>query len=435
MKRFLLPFIFCACALPAGAQLVVTPSNAPSVIQALDGPGVTLSNIVIDCAANAIGSFNGANSQLGMSGGVLLTTGSALNAVGPSFFFNSSANNNRTGGDAVLADELGALPGLMFDCCTVDFQVIATSSPVTFNFVFGSEEYEEYVNAGFNDGFALLAKGPGLPPGWNNLAKIPNTTEAVAIDNVNQFDNTAFYRSNNLNQFSTIGYDGFTKVIQVSLDVTVGVPYYFKFAIADVIDAQFDSGVFIDLLKTIPLPVNLTHLTAKASSEGIKLGWNPACGGNTVVEYQILRSDNGGASFQTVGWPSLPNATNFECKNELTFLDQTAETHKRYLYRVAERYGDGQVGYSQTVEAENLKSDSPTLFPNPTDGTLTLTHAYDAPLRLALYDSYGRRVGEMHDVQNRRQTLDALVQDLAPGVYSLTLQTHSESKFFKFIKK
>ncbi len=87
--------------------------------------------------SNAIGTFDDA-SDIGLTNGVLLTTGSVFNAVGP----NNSSD----------ASGPGALSSLSFD-------FVAVSPGISWRYVFASEEYEEFVNSSFNDRFSLTLNG------------------------------------------------------------------------------------------------------------------------------------------------------------------------------------------------------------------------------------------------------------------------------------
>ena len=63
-----------------------------------------------------------------------------------------------------------------------DFEVQGDN--IEFNFIFMSEEYNEYVNTGFNDVFAFYISGPGIV-GQQNLAVVPGTTTPVSINTIN----------------------------------------------------------------------------------------------------------------------------------------------------------------------------------------------------------------------------------------------------------
>lgn len=109
---------------------------------------------------------------------------------------------------------------------------------IFFNYVFASEEYNEFVNSSFNDSFQLLLNGV-------NIALLPNG-DAVTINNVNLGKNAGFYRNNtgpnSLNLDTQ--YDGLTTVLTASATGLVGLNH-FEFRIADVGDSSLDSGVFL----------------------------------------------------------------------------------------------------------------------------------------------------------------------------------------------
>ena len=69
----------------------------------------------------------------------------------------------------------------------------------SFNYVFASEEYLEYVGS-INDAFGFFLSGPN-PAGGNyvnvNLAIVPGTANTpVTIDNVNDATNSNYYIDN-----------------------------------------------------------------------------------------------------------------------------------------------------------------------------------------------------------------------------------------------
>ena len=168
---------------------------------------------------NAIGTFDDA-ADIGLKNGVLLTTGTIFNALGP------NTSSSATGS--------GTLSSLSFD-------FVAVSSGISWRYVFGSEEYEEYVGSQFNDRFRLSLNG-------ENLALIPGTSSDVAINSVNQSSNPKFYRPNTGSALNTLNtqYDGLTTVLTASKsDLVVGNTYTVSFEVTDVGDSSFDSGVFL----------------------------------------------------------------------------------------------------------------------------------------------------------------------------------------------
>jgi gliding motility-associated-like protein len=234
-----------AILLSAGAlkaQLSVTPvNNGNTLAQNLVGSGVLISNVTLSCANNAAGTFTANNTNLGLTGGILLTTGWASVAVGPN---NSGSAGvcNGGGSDPVLTQLAGIST---FDACRLEFDFVPTSNNVSFQYVFGSEEYPEFANSSFNDAFAFLISGPN-PSGGNynnvNIATLPNG-QIVSINSVNHIVNNQFYINNNFGQ--TIQYDGFTVILTATANVVPCQTYRLRLSIADGLDCAYDSGVFL----------------------------------------------------------------------------------------------------------------------------------------------------------------------------------------------
>ena len=259
LKKFL---IAAVCFLPmlAGAQLNVNSGgSAQDLANAILGSGVTVSNVSLNCSDNAYGIFsNGGSTNIGLNNGILLTTGNASDAIGPNDNGGTTQNNgNAFNGDSDL-DNL--VSGSIEDACRLEFDFVAESDFISVQYVFGSEEYNEYVCSQFNDVFGFFVTG-AIPAGGNyngqNVALVPSTALPVSVNTINigvpgsngsfgncvSLDYTEYY-VNNASGVS-IQYDGFTVILTAQIAVVPGETYHFKFAIADVSDSQLDSGVFI----------------------------------------------------------------------------------------------------------------------------------------------------------------------------------------------
>ncbi len=210
-----------AAAGSANAALIVTADNSgANLVNALVGSGVSVSNIAFSGASGtAAGTFSGGSTigggGLGFDSGVLLTTGTVTCAPGP------NTSPSCTG------------PGTT---TTLKFDFTTTTGDLFFNYVFASEEYNEYVGSQFNDVFKLLLDGV-------NIALVPGGGGVVSINNVNLGSNSAFYKNNSPGPFD-LQYDGLTTMLTASATGLVGT-HTFEFLIADVGDANYDSGVFI----------------------------------------------------------------------------------------------------------------------------------------------------------------------------------------------
>jgi gliding motility-associated-like protein len=236
------------------------------IIDAVKSPSTTVSIASVNCGDGAYGTFSYPtdNNELGLQKGLMLTSGSVAVAQGP---------NNQGGAGLVLepffTDDLGDadLTYLSvsqggepsFDACVVEMDVFVGSNELAFEYVFGSEEYPEYVNSDFNDIFAFLVSGPGIVGDPNignqeNIAVLPGTNTPVQVNSVNQVVNWQYFRYNSYGQ--SLQYDGFTSdSLGVKKSLTARVPvipcntYRLKFAVADRGDESFDSGVFISDIK------------------------------------------------------------------------------------------------------------------------------------------------------------------------------------------
>ena len=241
------------------AQLIVTEAsalqgwNADSLVRniLLDN-GVSMSNArfngsdrVIEC--NSIGIFETGPTptNIQMESGLIIATGGISVAVGPNNDEGLSVPN--TCGNYYDSDLASIASGDPNDVAVLEFDFIPWDNNVTFNFVFGSEEYMEYVGTYFNDVFGFFVEGINPMGGYydhQNMALIPGTTEVVSINNVNLNHNSDYYVDNSWGP--TIQFDGFTTLIEVSFNVVPMSNYHIKMAICDVVDEMYDSGVFLE---------------------------------------------------------------------------------------------------------------------------------------------------------------------------------------------
>jgi hypothetical protein len=254
--RSILPLGATTNAVPkVGARAVVTTDmtvlTLPQLIESLLGPGVTASNITLHGAPIAAGTFQGGLTIVGIDSGIVLSSGAIASVVGPNMADDTSTINN-TPNDPDL-DTLTTSP--TFDACSLEFDFNCPSaSQISFQYVFSSEEYNEYVNSPFNDVFGFFLNGV-------NIATLPGGA-SVAINNVNCGNpynpaaggNCALYHNNRCIDLPAGSFpcngafdtemDGLTVVLTATGTLQPGVNHI-KLAIADAGDRVFDSNVFI----------------------------------------------------------------------------------------------------------------------------------------------------------------------------------------------
>jgi hypothetical protein len=234
----LICFAMLSCASTVFALNVTTVNDGAELVDNILGSGISVSDVQYNGADGASGIFTGGQaSGLGMESGILLTSGQATDAVGPNTS-DGTGSDNGTAGDSDL-DAL--IPGYTtLDATVLEFDFTTTSGDLYFNFVFASEEYNEWVGSSFNDVFGFFLDG-------ENIALLPDQTTPVSINNVNNSVNSEYYNDNDPGYSSfDVEYDGFTTVLTAkALNIGEGT-HHIKLAIADAGDSILDSGVFIE---------------------------------------------------------------------------------------------------------------------------------------------------------------------------------------------
>jgi uncharacterized repeat protein (TIGR03803 family) len=248
LLKALLLFVFVNTVFPlspskAQGGLVVTDltNRTPTqLVQQILGPGVTVSNVQFKGVNKSAGTFTGGATIIGFPDGIILSSGDVRNVVGPnvSDFISTVIN---TSGDTNLNSLVPQ--SATQDATVLEFDFVPQNDTLSFQYVFASDEYYEYVSSQFNDVFGFFLNG-------QNVAVLPGTATAVSINTVNQISNTQFFRGNDLNQTpggATINteMDGLTTVLTVTVNVLKGQTNHIKLAVADVSDRIYDSNVFI----------------------------------------------------------------------------------------------------------------------------------------------------------------------------------------------
>ncbi|MBL7904304.1 MAG: choice-of-anchor L domain-containing protein [Bacteroidales bacterium] len=224
-------------------------SDPDSLVAGFIEYGVSISNVTYTGAPVSLGEFHcDTLGVLEMMKGIVLSSGRVVDAVGPNNHTNTSAS---TGGGS--DPDLQAYAGFQnYDAAVLEFDLIPENNFLAFNFVFGSEEYHEFVNQ-YNDIFCFFITGPDPSGGTYenvNIATIPGTDLPVSINNLNNGTSNSGpcvncqYLIDNGNG-AELEFDAFTTLIQVGVFVIPDQLYHLKIAIGDVLDRLYDSGIFL----------------------------------------------------------------------------------------------------------------------------------------------------------------------------------------------
>ncbi|MFN8590319.1 MAG: choice-of-anchor L domain-containing protein [Thermomicrobiales bacterium] len=257
----------------AGDPLVVQQRLAQAAADTLLGSGVAISNVQFTGAPAALGTFaTGDANLIGFHNGVVLSSGFISNVVGPNVESGISGENEAAG-DADLDALLDPGDDPTEDAAVLEFDFVPDTSKVSFRYVFASEEYLEFVDAGFNDVFGFFING-------ENCAVVNG--DAVSVDSINPDRNAEYYRDNEAGSLQT-EMDGLTTVLTCGADVSAGQTNHLKLAIADVGDSIYDTNVFIragsfssgepappDCTNAVASPAQLSAVLPKKPKKGKK---------------------------------------------------------------------------------------------------------------------------------------------------------------------
>lgn len=215
---------------------------------------------------NQIGSFNRNNyTQFPFETGLVMTTGEVSVAAGPNSGGGSSASIPNYYTDPVL-QQSGLATATLNGCAALDFDFLAYADTFAFNYVFGSEEYPNFVCATYNDIFIFMLTGPDPVTGvtsTRNVAIVPNTVSAtnpnglpVSISTINGGggnNDPGCYNGTYSNYFISsntgdngVEYNGRTVELAAEGHILACETYHMHLAIGNVGDNSYDSGVFLE---------------------------------------------------------------------------------------------------------------------------------------------------------------------------------------------
>ena len=210
------------------------------------------------------GTFGGGTGIVGFEDGILLSSGDVNDVVGPNEESNTTTNHGNPG-DSDLDD---LTSGSTLDAATLEFEftVPEGTSTVGFNYVFGSEEYNEYVGSAFNDVFGFFLNGenvavvddpdgPGtIPAAINNINEGNGGSPTTEPTNPDLYINNDPFDPNFDGETVAPGdlldteMDGLTVVLDIedAVNDAPGETNTLKLGVADTADRILDSWVLLE---------------------------------------------------------------------------------------------------------------------------------------------------------------------------------------------
>lgn len=258
-------FLFCLSATTLSAQFSVENATDP-VSLANDicfGDGIRIIDVQFSGIPTAVGLFNGGENVIGLDQGIVMTTGTAQTSnLGTGVDAPSTTTASVPNGSTASSQHILPLVNdqEIFDVAVYTIRFVPERDSVRFRYVFGSDEYPDFVCSNFNDVFGFFLtdqEGNTI-----NLAMVPGTNLPVTINSVNAgepgthpvvFPGFCLPPNGSLENeqfFNVAGelpvYNGFTDVFTAKAAVIPCQEYTMELVIADIGDRLWDSGIFLE---------------------------------------------------------------------------------------------------------------------------------------------------------------------------------------------
>ncbi|MCP5325103.1 MAG: choice-of-anchor L domain-containing protein [Oceanospirillaceae bacterium] len=212
-----------------------SPVSLLPIVNTLAGDGLVISNPQISGDVAQFGQFDGFADLFGprFNRGLLISSGKVTSVLGGN---TSNSTSNTISSDGIYDAVLGQW---VYDTVELTFTVTPQFDTLIFDYVFGSEEYNEYVGSKYNDKMQILVNG-------QNCAQTPDG-QVLSINALNLNKNKLLYRNND-RDLKPIPYltqmDGFTKVLSCRTHVNANQANTITVVLSDVGDSKYNSWAF-----------------------------------------------------------------------------------------------------------------------------------------------------------------------------------------------
>ncbi len=226
MKAQLMVVVVLALAVPLQAIEVTQENDWTELIDSFLSAG-SASNVSFSGASSAVGTYTNSSGLWGLSPGIVLSSGKVTDySNGPNTSGRFSTDLGRPGQANLTA--LADHP--TYDAASFKFDFTAASNQISYKFLFGTEEYPEYVGSVFNDAFGVWLTNPS---GAKTQLSFDNFGKPITV-------NTAWMSASPGTEL-----DGTAGLLQTTANVAKGQKYSIEFALADTSDHVWDSTVYL----------------------------------------------------------------------------------------------------------------------------------------------------------------------------------------------
>lgn len=327
-KRFNFLFVLGLCVSTLLSAQTISTQYSPSYLvqNVFLGQGVQVSNVTFQGDSTLqIGKFFDFTT-IGIDSGIVLSTGNVNNItnLGPNASTPIQSTQNFPNDPDIIDIVQTNNPGIAAnDAAILEFDFTPLGDSVRFDYIFGSEEYPEFV-CSFNDGFGMFLSGPGITGPYTNnavnIALIPGTSIPVSIYTINQTTGTCAWANSNTQYYVPnvppveFAYDGYTTVLRAEYPVTCGQPYHLKIAIADAGDFAYDSGVLLKARSLFSNQVAIEAVTLSGDStlvEGCAAGSFVFVRPGSLADTLVVPVTISGTATNGVDYAPIPTSITF----------------------------------------------------------------------------------------------------------------------------
>lgn len=398
------------------AQLVYPVGPYSYILDSLVGSYINVFNVNVQYDSSSIGAFSGMEDLISIDAGLVFSTGSVGDVLGSSGDFAST--NLGLEGDSLLSNIVGVAT---YDATFLEFDYIAQTNVLNFDFVFASEEYPEYVGSAFNDIFGFFVSGPGIS-GVENIALVPGTGDPVAINSINVDSNSTYYIANDSN-IVAIQYDGLTVPMVAKLTLIPFETYHIKMVVSDVYDGIFDSAIFLKansfgaaaLQYDFGLVEDFYEQTIYEDSLSLEITVTLPDVALDDITYHFSYSGDAvkGVDYTAPDVMTFPAGTTTTTIKIKALSDGDIEGLESLILTVDELDDVLKINIEDNtlVGLNNLKEDVIQLFPNPATDFFSLPSALQAK-KVDIYENTGKLVQSFESGFDRMD-----VSQLPKGIY------------------
>lgn len=204
-----------------------------------------------DNATSMFSGFNFGGTVKMDKSGILLTSGDGAPALNNTE--SSYTQGNASAGDSefdALAEKAFEQAGKTYDAAILEFSFTVTNpkiKSVSFDIIFGSEEYPQYIDTSYVDIAAVLVNGTnyGL---FDGDPQKPLSIVGNSVHSGSFFDNQL--EADEIISLYSIEYNGISPLMTVQIPLDGSDVYNVRLGIADTGDYAWDSGLFISNFST-----------------------------------------------------------------------------------------------------------------------------------------------------------------------------------------